>query len=83
MDEEIVQCHAMTMKAMRVTFKVTSCSSYSDQRLPTYMELMEDAWILQPGSKRRPAGFIRGSDLREEEMDKVMRDIRLRDEELA
>jgi hypothetical protein len=82
LDEEIVQCQAMTLKSIRVTFKVTSCSSYSDTRLPTYLQMMEDAWILQPGSKRRPAGFIRGSDLREQEMASVMRDIRLREEDI-
>jgi hypothetical protein len=44
--------------------------------------MMEDAWILQPGSKRRPAGFIRGTELREQEMANVMRDIRLREDEI-
>jgi hypothetical protein len=82
LDEEIVQCQAITLKTIRVTFKVTSCSSYSDQRLPTYLQMMEDAWILQPGSKRRPAGFIRGTELREQEMANVMRDIRLREDEI-
>jgi hypothetical protein len=32
------------------------------------MEMMQDAWILRPGSRRRPAGFVRGSELQEEEM---------------
>jgi hypothetical protein len=67
LDEEIVECQATPMTARRVTFKVTSCSAYSDQRLPTYLQMLEDAWVLQPGSKRRPAGFIRGSELKEEE----------------
>jgi hypothetical protein len=30
--------------------------------------MMQDAWILRPGSKRRPAGFVRASDLNEEEI---------------
>ena len=68
LDEEIVHCHAASMRTTRVTFKVTSCSAYSDRRLPSVLELMEHAWILQRGSKRRSAGFIRASDLREEEM---------------
>ncbi len=68
LDEEIVQCHARAMRTMRVTFKVTFCSAYSDARQPTYMQMLEDAWILQPGSKKRPAGFIRGADLKQEEL---------------
>jgi hypothetical protein len=78
LDEEIVQCHAIATKAARVTFKVTFCTAYSDERLPTYMQMMEEAWILQPGSKRRPAGFVRGSELREEEVSDVFFDIRKR-----
>jgi glycine/D-amino acid oxidase-like deaminating enzyme len=44
-----------------------------------YMEMMEEAWILQPGSKRRPAGFIRGRDLREEELSGLMADLHRRE----
>ena len=33
------------------------------------MEMVQDAWILQPGSRKRPAGFVRGSELQEEEME--------------
>ncbi len=68
LDEEIVVCRGLSMKGIRITFKVSSCSSYSDQRLPTYMELLEDAWVLQPGTKRRPPGFVRGSELRDKEI---------------
>jgi hypothetical protein len=80
-DEEIVQCHAMTTRAGRVTFKVTSCSAYSDQRLPTYVQMLEEAWILQPGSKKRPAGFVRGSELRAEELSGFLTDIHEHGEE--
>jgi hypothetical protein len=78
LDEEIVQCLAVTMSATRVTFKVTSCSAYTDDRLPSYMELFEKAWILQAGSKRRPAGFIRGSELQDEELSGIMSERRRR-----
>lgn len=78
--EEIVQCHAMSMRSARVTFKVTFCSSYSDARQPTYMQMMQVAWILQPGSKKRPAGFVRGADLGQEELADVMVDIHRLDE---
>ena len=81
LDEEIVQCHAVALRSMPVTFKVTFCSAYSDERLPSYMQLMEDAWILQPSSKRRPAGFTRGSDLRDEERYLIMKEINERADE--
>jgi hypothetical protein len=81
LDEEIVQCHSGPMTSIQVRFKVTSCSAYDDERLPTYMQLMEDAWILQPGSKRRPAGFIRSRDLRYEELQGVMKELRERVDE--
>jgi hypothetical protein len=79
LDEEIVQCQALGMRGAWVTFKVTSCSAYSDQRQPSYMEMMEEAWILQPGSKRRAAGFIRGRDLREEALSGLMADLHRRE----
>jgi len=33
----------------------------------SYHELLERAWILKPGSTRRPAGFVRASELRYDE----------------
>ena len=81
LDEEIVVCHALSMQARRVTFKVTSCTSYRDARLPSYLELLEVAWILQPGSRKRQAGFVRGADLRPEQLSEIAMDIhRLEDE---
>ena len=66
LDEEIVFCDVSPMKSERITFKVTSCSDYADHCLPTYWELMQEAWILQPGSRKRPAGFVRAQDLDED-----------------
>jgi hypothetical protein len=68
LDEELVICSAVGLRGVQITFKVTSCSDYADRRVPSYMEMMEDAWILRPGTRRRPAGFVRGSDLRTEEL---------------
>ena len=73
LDEEIVHCHALSMRSTRVTFKVTHCSAYSDARHPTYLQMLEHAWILQPGSKKRPAGFIRAADLHDEEMAQMIK----------
>jgi len=72
LDEEIVFCSASHMEATQITFKVTSCSAYSNRTEPTYYELMQQAWILQPGSRRRPPGFVRASDLRDEELARYM-----------
>jgi hypothetical protein len=76
LDEEIVQCEAVGVHATRVTFKVTSCNAHSDIAHPTYMQYLEDAWILQPGSKRRPAGFVRSRDLRQEQLREIMVELR-------
>ena len=78
-DEEIVFCDAMAMQPVRIAFKVTSCSDYTDAREPTYHELLEKAWVLTPGSRRRAAGFVKGSELREREMHKFMRDPTVRE----
>ena len=67
LEEELVFCDATAMNALRVTFKVASCSNFLDDRQPTYHELLEQAWILRPASKRRAAGFVRASDLSEAE----------------
>lgn len=63
LDEELVVCGAIVMEVVRITFKVSSCTEYSDAREPTYHELFQKAWILRPPTKRRTAGFIRSADL--------------------
>ncbi len=73
-DEELVFCEVVPMHSVRITFKVTECSNYIDDREPSYAELAEKAWILTPASHRRPAGFVRASDLREEERFRYLAD---------
>ena len=68
LDEELVLCSALGLRGVQITFKVTSCSDYADRSQPSYMEMMQDAWILQPGSRKRRAGFVRASELQDEEM---------------
>ena len=63
LEEEIVRCEAQVHGTMRVTFTVTQCSAYLDAALPSYAELFEKAWILRPRDGKRPAGFVRSSDL--------------------
>lgn len=80
LDEELVFCDASHLRTTQITFKVTSCSDYSDVRLVSYYELMRQAWILQPGSRKRPAGFVRASDLAQEEFARYMADARTHEE---
>ena len=72
LEEEIVECRATMMQTLRIPFKVTSCSTYDDSRLPSYSEMVQTAWILQPHSRRRPAGFIRARELKPEELAAVL-----------
>jgi hypothetical protein len=72
LDEEIVDCHIIGLGHRRITFRVTSCSAYTDARLPSMYQLLENAWVLREPSKRRPAGFVHGKDLRAEEMADLM-----------
>jgi hypothetical protein len=74
-EDEIVRCEAQPMTTTFITFKVTECSAYMNSRLPTYAQLLEQAWILRPTSGRRPAGFVRSSELREEEFRELMADL--------
>jgi len=67
-DEELVFCDASQSATVQIGFKVTSCSDYADRRTPSYLELMHQAWILQPGSPKRPAAFVRATDLQEGEI---------------
>jgi hypothetical protein len=80
LDEELVFCHAADIGTTQITFKVMSCSAYSSQAEPTYFELMQQAWILQPGSRRRPSGFVRASDLRDEELARYLSEARVHDD---
>ena len=43
LEEELVMCTALMMHAVQITFKVTSCSVYVDDREPSYHELCEKA----------------------------------------
>jgi hypothetical protein len=72
LEEEIVHCHAMPSHAVPITFTVTSCSTYCDTRTPSYVQMLQSAWILKPRTRKRPAGFIRAADLSDKEMSELM-----------
>ena len=76
LEDEIVRCEAQPMTTpVLIRFKVTECSAYLDARLPTYAQLLEQAWILKPTSGRRPAGFVRSSDLRDDEFRELLSEL--------
>jgi len=74
-NDEIVRCDASHSETTVITFPVTSCTAYVDATLPSYSELFEKAWILKPHDGRRPAGFVRASDLPFEERVRLATDM--------
>jgi hypothetical protein len=76
LEDELVRCEAQPMTTpVRIRFKVTECSAYVDARLPTYAQLLEQAWILRPTTGRRLAGFVRSSELRDDEFRQLLSDL--------
>ena len=63
LDDCLVFCTSISLHPTPITFKVAVCGDYTDNREPSYHELLEQAWILRPRTKRRAAGFVRADDL--------------------
>lgn len=81
LDEELVVCNASHTRETHITFKVTWCSAFNDQNYASYYELLQQAWILQPQSRKRPAGFVRASDLQDEELERLTACMRRHDDD--
>ena len=47
-----------------ITFPVTSCSGYSDRRLPSLREMEDVAWVLRTDPKRKQIGFVQARKLK-------------------
>ena len=62
--DEIVECAQLSFGNRRIAFPVTSCSDYSDRRLPSIREMEEIAWVLRSDLKKKEIGFVKASDLR-------------------
>jgi hypothetical protein len=75
LEEEIIRCEAQAVGTTRVTFVVTECTAYMDAALPSYPELFEKAWILRPRDGKRPAGFVRSSDLSPKERWELIKEL--------
>jgi hypothetical protein len=56
---EIVECGRLAEVRNRITFAVTSCTSYSDRRHASIWEMQEMAWVLRSDPKRNQIGFVR------------------------
>ncbi len=74
-EEEIVHCEARSMGAIQIRFVVAECSAYIDAQLPSYAQLLEQAWILKSHEGKRAAGFVRSSDLPPDERYQLTRDM--------
>lgn len=61
--EEIVQCDRLSSGHDLIPFPVTSCSGYSDRRLPSIREMEDIAWVLRTDPLRRQIGFVQASKL--------------------
>jgi hypothetical protein len=72
-DETLVECRISMVDGRSIPFQVTSCTGYRDASLPSYLDLLRIAWILEPYSKKkRSAGFVRGKDLTNSELHELM-----------
>ena len=59
-NEEILRCG---MLRERVTFRVTSCTSFLDQHHPSVYEMEEIAWVLRTDATRKRVGFVHAKKL--------------------
>ena len=60
--DELVECDCLTER--RITFKVTSCTAYSDRRQASLREMEEIAWVLRSDLKKNTVGFVKASALK-------------------
>jgi hypothetical protein len=65
--DEIVECAQLSYKNQRISFPVTSCSSYLDRAKPTLRDMESIAWVLKTDPRRNQVGFIHSAKLPEDE----------------
>ncbi len=63
---QIVECSRLA-DHNRITFRVTSCTAFSDRRQPSLHDMQDMAWVLRSDPKRQQVGFVRARDLRAED----------------
>lgn len=64
--EELTLCGA-NYPARRVPFRVRECTAYIDKTRQDLSAMERIAWILAPRGPKRQAGFVRASELRNED----------------
>jgi hypothetical protein len=60
--DEIVECSRLSEHA-RITFPVTFCTSYSDQRIASIGDMEDIAWVLRSDPRRNQIGFVEARKL--------------------
>jgi hypothetical protein len=65
LSEEFVLCTANSFDR-RVRFRVRECTSYRDKNRQSLYEMSQMAWVLAPRGPKRAAGFVRASELTDE-----------------
>lgn len=56
---QIVQCDRLSSGHDLIPFPVTSCSGYSDRRVPSIRDMEDIAWVLRTDPARNRIGFFR------------------------
>lgn len=65
--ERVIDCGQLYGPDRRITFVVTSCTGYSDRRLPSLYDMENIAWVLRTDAKRKTIGFVRARELKYED----------------
>src|SRR5215470_73763 len=59
--ERIAICDRL-FEPMRIPFKVSECSDYSDKRLPAVEDMEKIAWMMVTNKPGRPVGFVSAAE---------------------
>jgi hypothetical protein len=67
LQQRIVEYGRLSEGGCRIAFPVTSCTEYSDRRLPSLREMEEIAWVLRTDARRKQIGFVQSRELKSHE----------------
>jgi hypothetical protein len=63
LSNEIISC-GKRMVRDEITFRVTSCTGYSDRRSASLYDMEDIAWVLRSDARTKKIGFVRARDLK-------------------